>query len=371
MIIHFIHHPVSALKFVEPLVQGLNKNNFKAELWMENRKGLEKFTDRIACPRNFCDFDISLNPLRFTLRCLTLVKKLKESKPQAIHAHQSRAALIPLLTAKICKVPIRIYNNHGLPYIGYKGFLKYLLFLLEKINCCLATDVITVAPDLKKIIENDLNPPNGCHIIANGSACGIDLNQFPKNSFTKEQKNIYRHELNIPEKSFVMLFCGRPVKRKGIDILFKAWENAQIKKDKVLLLAGIKLSDLKGTLINNESIKPVGFVLDMRKLYCASDVVVLPSFHEGVSYTILEALACFRTVVATDIPGNSYIIKDKINGFLIPPGNWIILKKRIEELAESENLNDLNIMARKTVEENFDREYYIKSLIEFYSGLKL
>jgi N,N'-diacetylbacillosaminyl-diphospho-undecaprenol alpha-1,3-N-acetylgalactosaminyltransferase len=371
MIIHFIHHPVSAKRFVEPLVDCLNKNNFKTELWVENKIGFEQFINQIACPVNFCKFDISPNPFQFIFRCLSLIKKLRKLNPKAVHAHQTRAALIPLLAACICRIPIRIYHNHGIPYIGYKGFFRFFLFALEKINCRLATNVITVSPTLKSIIERDINPPNGCCILGNGSACGIDLSEFPKNPCSEEEKQIYRKELGIPEKSFVALFCGRPVKRKGIDVLFSAWEKTKINRDKLLLLAGVHDSDLKRKWKTIPGIKPLGFVSNMKKLYSASDIVVLPSFHEGTSYTILEAFASFRTVIACDIPGNDYIIKNQVNGFLIQPGDWIELKNKLEQVSENKSLRNLELAARETIEKKFDRRICLNNLIDFYSELNL
>jgi glycosyltransferase involved in cell wall biosynthesis len=338
---------------------------------MENRRSLEKFTNEIICPKHFCNFDISINPFKFMVRCFRLVRKMRKLKPEVVHAHQTRAALIPLLAAKICHVPVRIYHNHGLPYIGHHGLLRDFLFLLEKINCYLATDVITVSPDLKILIEKDLKLPKACHLLGNGSACGIDLEQFPKTLFTEEQKNIIRKEFGLPEKSFIVLFCGRPVKRKGIDILFSAWEKAQIKKDKILLLAGVQTSDLKKRWRGKNGIKPLGFVSDMRKLYSVSDVVVLPSYHEGVSYTILEAFASFRTVIASDIPGNNYVVKNQINSLLFQAGDWLALKNKLEHVSELENLRDMQLIAREDIEKQFSREACLNYLINFYSNLKL
>ena len=120
MIIHLIHYPVSEKIFVEPVVKFLNENGFNTELWLEKRTDLNDFIDSIECPKQYAEFDLSLNPFKTLIRLSLLIKRFKKNKPSVIHAHQSRAALIPLIAARITKVPVRIYHNHGAPYLGYK-----------------------------------------------------------------------------------------------------------------------------------------------------------------------------------------------------------------------------------------------------------
>ncbi len=371
MIIHFIHHPVSAKKFVEPLVNCLNENNFEAELWVENRKGYEQFIKRIVCPVRFCNFDIPLNPVRFISRIFTISRKLKKLKPDAVHAHQTRAALIPLLAAKLSGVQTRIYHNHGLPYLGYKGLFRKSLFLLEKINCLLATHVITVSPSLKRIMERDLKISH-CVVLGSGSACGINLDEFNKELFSTENKIKNRSELGIHKEDFVVFFCGRPVKRKGIEVLFKAWEKFNLNRNSVLLLAGVCESDMKPKWKSLAGIKPLGLVTDVLKLYSACDIVVLPSFHEGASYAILEAFAASRMVIACDIPGNDCLVKHRYNGFMVESGNWMDLKKSLEDAKKMEAAKcEMEVAARQFIEEKFDRKICQANLIKFYSELKL
>ena len=135
MVIHLIHHPVSAAKFVRPLVKSLNFNGIQAELWIENREDLMSFISSINCPKSFANFDLSINPFSVLARLVSIVKRFVKLKPRAIHAHQTRAAFIPLLAAIIARIPVRIYHNHGAPYLGYGGILRYSLWLLEFLNC--------------------------------------------------------------------------------------------------------------------------------------------------------------------------------------------------------------------------------------------
>ncbi len=183
MVIHLIHYPVSAKRFVQPLIKSLNSNGIQAELWIENRKDLRDFISAIDCPKSFAKFDLSINPFSVLARLLGLLKRFVKLRPRAIHAHQTRAAFIPLLAALIAGVPIRIYHNHGTPYLGYRGPLRVLLWLLEFLNCCFATHVITVSRSIRReMIRNHLVRETKCEILGEGSVCGIDLDEFWRNS---------------------------------------------------------------------------------------------------------------------------------------------------------------------------------------------
>ena len=157
MIIHFIHYPVSAKRFVEPLVAAAISEGFDAELWLEYRENLANFISSISCPKQFVRFDLKPNLFALVKDILLLKKKLQKISPAAVHCHQSRAAFIPLLSAWLARVPIRIYHNHGTPYLGYTGIKKGAFWLMEYLNCALATDVLVVSPTIRqKMIKNKI-----------------------------------------------------------------------------------------------------------------------------------------------------------------------------------------------------------------------
>ena len=67
-----------------------------------------------------------------------------------IFVHNSTSALLPIFVSRLLNVKKIIYFNHGLPYVGYDGALRFFLKILEKINCGLAHTIITVSDDMKK-----------------------------------------------------------------------------------------------------------------------------------------------------------------------------------------------------------------------------
>lgn len=375
MIIHLIHSPVSARRFVEPLVNALNNAGFAAELWLEDRKQLADFTSAITCPKKFAKFDINANFLAALRNIFNLTRRLKSVQPAAIHAHQSRASFIPLLSALLAKVPVRIYHNHGTPYLGYKGPKRWGLWILEFLNCLLATHVLTVAQTIrKKMVEDKIVSDKKAVCLGAGSVCGIDLDEFGTEKFSDTIRNRERRRLNIAESAFVVLYVGRPFVRKGFFTLLQAWETfcrLHPDSEKFLLMAGCDLTDIVDFIhFCPPTIRPLGYISQIHKYYAACNVVALPSRHEGMPYSLLEAAAAKRTVVASDIPGIDSFVKHNQNGILAGP-------KEADEFAQAFHLlftqpqlrSELAENGRRDVEEKFDRNICTKLLIDYYRGI--
>jgi N,N'-diacetylbacillosaminyl-diphospho-undecaprenol alpha-1,3-N-acetylgalactosaminyltransferase len=375
LIIHFIHSPVSAKRFVEPLVNALNNAGFGAELWLENRTQLADFISAISCPKQFAKFDVSPNPFAAVKNIFNLTRRLNSVKPAVIHAHQSRASFIPLLSALLAKVPIRIYHNHGAPYLGHKGVKKGGLWLLEFLNCLLATHVLTVAPTIKKkMIEDKIVSEKKALCLGCGSVCGVDLDEFKIEKFSDEAQNTQRRKLNIPQNAFVVLYVGRPFIRKGFNTLLKAWEifcQMHLAAEKLLLTAGCDLTDIvKSQGSCPPTISPLGYVTDIHQYYTACNVVALPSWHEGMPYSLLEAAAAKRAAVASNIPGINSLIKHNQTGLLTEPKNADGFAQAFNLFFTQPRLRDsFAEKARLDIEKYFDRKICTKLLIDYYYNI--
>ena len=127
-----------------------------------------------------------------------------------------------------------------------------------------------------------------------------------------------------------LLFVGRLANQKGLSYLLESL--AQLEPDVrarvVLELVGAgpeeeKLRALAGRLDLGSSVKFAGWVPreNIVKHYQAADVFVLPSLDEGLPNVMLEAMACGKALVATDISGNRELVRDGENGLLVPVGD--------------------------------------------------
>ncbi len=369
MIVHLMHHPISAKRFVEPLVNSLINAGIEAELWVEHREALSHFVAAISCPKSPASFDLSINPLRNLTRLFRLLRRMYTKRPTAVCAHQTRGALLPLAASKMAGVRTRIYHNHGTPYIGYSGTLRLLLWLVDRLNCMLASHVTTVSfPLRERMIASHLVSETKCHVIGKGSACGIDLTEYNGLGPQNADYERFREDLGIPSNEYVVTYVGRPVRRKGFSMLLDAWKGSQLNTPgNRLLLIGCTPADVGRVLGKLPStVTAVGFVVNISLYYAVSDVVVLPSEHEGFPYAILEAAAAGKPSVASNIPGVSDFIKNEINGLLFDAQDVGALTRALIRLkSDGELRRRLGIAGRQVVDEFYDRDVFLKDYVSF------
>lgn len=370
--VHSIHFPVSARNFVMPMVECLNRHGIEAVLWFEHQATHQDVIREVTVPSRHVDSDLAFSPLVFRRRLAAYRRELRNARPQVLHAHQTRASLVPLLAGYLEKVPTRIYHNHGLPYLGYRGLLRRLLRALEQINIRLATHVLLVShSNLAEARSDGLLPAGKGTVLAHGSAVGIDLKEFAPERFDAAAQSAARKTFGVPLGAFVLAYVGRPVRRKGFHLLLKAWERSGLgSKGNILLVAGCTRAECDRALSQRvEGAKGLGYLTDLRAFYAASDAVVLPSDHEGFPYSLLEGAAAGRPLIGTDIPGIRCAIRRDETGLLVPPRDEVALGQAIQALASDPALaRRLGRQARVRVEQEFTRKIVLQSLLKYYTS---
>jgi glycosyltransferase involved in cell wall biosynthesis len=222
------------------------------------------------------------------------------------------------------------------------------------------------------MIQHHIVRGSNCQVLGQGSVCGIDLVEFAAEQFDEQHKARARQSLGIAPNAYVVLYVGRPFKRKGFHTLLNIWQSSELSNgENVLLIAGCTNKDVVNAI--GSSIKNVialGYVNDLRPCYAACDVVVLPSRHEGFPYSLLEGAAAGRPLIGADVPGIDSVIINGQNGLLVPVGDVKALVKAITTLKEDGQLAErMGYSGRKGVERYFDREVFNKLLLDYYGGI--
>ena len=110
-----------------------------------------------------------------------------------------------------------------------------------------------------------------------------------------------------------------------------------------------------------------GFNDDINKVYQQSNIVCLPSYREGLPKSLIEAAACGRAIVATDVPGCREIVIDKYNGVLVPPKNAKLLAEAILDLInDNSRRNKMGKNGLKYFQNNFTIENIVSQHIKIY-----
>lgn len=117
-------------------------------------------------------------------------------------------------------------------------------------------------------------------------------------------------------------------------------------------------------------IELLGHVADIRTVWARAHIAVLPSRREGLPKSLLEAAACGRAIVATDVPGCRVIARDGVNALLVPPDDPAALADAIDVLARDPALRQsFGAAGRRMVEEEFSSARIGAETVALYDKL--
>lgn len=213
---------------------------------------------------------------------------------------------------------------------------------------------------------------NNIEVIYNG----VDLNNY--NIFLKNGFD-FKEEFNIYGNNPIVGMVGRITAGKGHDDFIKAAQIInKIKPDAKFIIVGCSAPDeqkLEQKLKENVRLLGLttsfiftGWREDALDIMAAFDVLVFPSsFPEGFGLSCIEAMALYKPVVATNIPGPSEIVVDGVTGIIVPPTNPERLAEAILKLLnDGELARSLGQAGRKRVEEHFDIRRVTKQIESLY-----
>ncbi|MGB3082602.1 MAG: glycosyltransferase family 4 protein [Candidatus Omnitrophota bacterium] len=206
---------------------------------------------------------------------------------------------------------------------------------------------------------------------------GVDSRKFAKD--TEKGKSL-RRELGIGEEEVLVGNIGILIPRKGHRFLFKGFKKILEKHPEIkLLVMGRSIdegytSHVKDMIWKMEIEKNVLFEApreDMKAVLSALNIFVLPSWGEGFSRVLLEAMACSCPIITTDVGGNNEAIQHDESGLLIPYGDVDRLAGQLERfLSDPGSARRMGENARKRAKELFSIENHVSQVQELYRELK-
>lgn len=170
-------------------------------------------------------------------------------------------------------------------------------------------------------------------------------------------------------KDIHFTFIGRIMKEKGIELFFELIELYKPKNSHINFhIVGSLEENYIDKLNKYQSLGFLKYHGSMDKLiniYKLSSAIILPSFHEGLSNVLLEASACCRPLIGSDIPGIKEIIDENVNGFLFKKGDISSFCNAIDKFLSIpiQKRRSMGMEARKKVEEKFSRSFVISKYL--------
>lgn len=208
-----------------------------------------------------------------------------------------------------------------------------------------------------KIYTNKLTVNRPIKVIPNG----VDMSEeFNPAKFDRES---VRKELKLKDSDIAVFFIGRLSEEKNPDVFVRVAKTIQYRSPshdfRFFIIGDGPMQKEIVSQIYDEDIKHViylGYQQDVAKYLSASDIFVLPSDIEGFPLSILEAMAMESAIIASDVGAVGDVIKNGVNGYIVPPGSVEDICDALLTLMDSKKRAELQKQARKDGEKLYSNK---------------
>ena len=291
-----------------------------------------------------------------------LLQLIRENKFKIVQTTLFYADVVGTLVAHFSKVPLVISletASHNNVFYA-KLHRRFLYWLAMRYVTC----VIAVSQEVKdSIVKWAKVVPEKIKVIPNA----VNLNIF------KPTNNNLKQELGIFDSYPVLGVVARLSKVKGHTYLIQAVKKIvrDFPKTKCLFVGDgecrNELEEQVKQLELENNFLFLGFRKNVADLLHQMDIFILPSVSEGLPNVVVEAMACSKPVVGSNVGGIPEAIKNGINGTLVPPKDIDALASTILNLAKDKELQiQMGKNGRKLVEEKYSLEHQIQQFEDLY-----
>ena len=345
-----------------------------------NRMPAEKFRHAIICLTDYSEFSKRIKKEDVKIYALhkrtgkdlkiysRLWKLLREIRPTIVHT-RNLAALDSLFPAWLAGVPCRVHSEHGWDMFDLHGENKKYA-LLRKLSRPLIHRYLAMSKHQMKWLSSSVNVSADVlrHIYN-----GVDIKRFfPKTTSTERPVG-----LPFGNDHFLIGTVGRMQQVKDQLTLARAFvELIKQHPDAAGILRLVMIGDgplreqclsiLKEAGVEHLAWLP-GARNDIPELLRSFNLFVLPSLNEGISNTILEAMASGLPVIATNAGGNPELVQPEVNGLLVPVQDSSAMAAAIAEYFYNRNkLEQQGLAARIRIVQTFSLDAMVQGYVDLY-----
>ncbi|MAV94326.1 MAG: glycosyltransferase family 1 protein [Euryarchaeota archaeon] len=300
---------------------------------------------------------------------IAIIKIFREVNPRLVHLVTIKPIILGGIAARFTKIHgvIAAVSGLGSSFLDNGIYGKIKLFFIKKLYRIslgnLNIQVICQNQNDTEDVQKISQLPLANFSLIEGS--GVSLTKFRYSEDNREIPNV--------------IMASRLLCDKGVMEFVDAARSLKESKTNVnMILVGepdpdnpSSITKLQVTSWEREGILEYwGHQEDMEKILQQSSIVVLPSYREGFPKILIEAAACGRAVITTDVPGCRDAIYNGVTGILVPEKNAVALADAIKELALNPNLyKEMGKKGRKMAENRFDEKNVISKHLEIYNQL--
>jgi glycosyltransferase involved in cell wall biosynthesis len=301
--------------------------------------------------------------LRSDLRAIgQLWRNLRDLHLDVLHTHTPKAGILGRIIGRIAGIPVVVNTCHGLVATQDDPWTKrFAVYGLEWLATLFSHAELFQNPEDLQVMAR-IAPRRSSTLVGNGT----DLDTF---QFDASERARLRQEFGVPEGGILVGAVGRRVAEKGLLEFAAVGRHLQ----EVATFIWVGPHDLgKSDAVNGvvPGVRFIGERSDMPSVYSALDIFVLPSHREGFPRSAMEAAACGRAIVLTDIRGCREIGIDGTNVLFVRPRDDESLAAAIQVLIQDAGLRDrLGSAARLRALQAFDQRAVAAQSLRTYSEL--
>jgi len=305
---------------------------------------------------------------------ISLYRIYRNVNPDIVHHFTIKSVLYGTLISNFCRTKYVFNSITGLGTVFLSNklkdkFINFLIIPIYKIiiKTSKSNLIFQNKWDLNFFIKLNIATKHNSFLIR-GS--GINTEYFKDKKMSK----------SFPKKKYwQLLFPARLIREKGINELIIACDTLWEKnKNFRLFIAGEFNLNQRGNLSKNniEKIREREYVVgikhqsNMKSIYLKSDIVILPTWREGLSRALLEAGSMELPIITTNVPGCKDVVLHRKTGLLIKKEDPKSIKNAINFLMENKNLcKQFGVNARNHIEKNFTNEIVNGQTLNLYKKI--
>jgi len=306
-----------------------------------------------------------IRPVSDAQALAALRRVMRRERPHIVHTHSSKAGILGRLAARLEGVPAIVHTVHGFGFTPLQPAPVRALFLaLERLAARWTTHVVTVSrADYRRGVELGLFGPEEATVIRSG----IRLGDYAAAS----GGDGIRRDLGIPGGAILVTQVGNFKPQKApLDFVRMAVRVAAVLPQVHFLMTGegplrTRAETMAGEAGLAERFHFTGWRDDIPAVFDATDLAVLSSRHEGLPRAVVEALAAGVPVVATAVDGTPEVLRDGVDGYVVPPADVERLAERVLRLARDTGLRRGMGRAPRNLDE-FDIDSMVRKQEDLY-----
>lgn len=358
-------------------IQLLQQQGYEVDVACNMEQGSTISIDKIAAMKHELEnagvnvFHISV-PRKVTavgsiLRALRQTGKLMNEKQYTlVHCHSPIGGMICRLAGRFSEGYQNrkmIYSAHGFHFYQGAPIQNWLLFYPIEWLCSWFTDtIITINHEDYALAKEKMQAREVVYI----PGIGVDTQRFFTVSVDTEEK---RREIDVPLDAFMLLSVGELNKNKNHETIIRAM--AYLDDNLHYVVAGKGplqeyLVDLARKLGVADRVHLLGYRTDVEALYLTCDTFVFPSYREGLSVALMEAMAASCAVICSRIRGNTDLIQEGIGGWLLSPQDVAGFAEKIKMVQNDYTLRQQMGRENASYIENFSREKVAELMAKIY-----